>query len=40
MGTATLDLGSLLPNFQLPGTDGHTHRSDDYGADIIVVVFT
>jgi peroxiredoxin len=36
-----LKLGSLAPNFELPGVDGKTHKLADYDASpVLVVVFT
>jgi peroxiredoxin len=36
-----LPIGSVAPDFSLPGTDGKTHRLSDYAASpILVVVFT
>jgi peroxiredoxin len=36
-----LKLGSLAPNFELPGVDGKTHKLGDYDASpVLVVVFT
>ncbi len=38
--SAGLPLGSKAPPFSLPGVDGETHSLEDFGADVLVVVFT
>jgi thiol-disulfide isomerase/thioredoxin len=38
---ATLKIGSLAPDFRLPGVDGKTYALDDFrDADVLVIVFT
>jgi len=40
-GPATLAIGAQAPHFELPGTDGATHRLSDYSSSkVLVVVFT
>jgi peroxiredoxin len=37
----TLDIGSVAPDFDLPGVDGNNHRLSDYGdAKVLLVLFT
>lgn len=39
--SATTQLGTPLPTFSLPGTDGQTYTPDDFSASqIVVVIFT
>jgi peroxiredoxin len=38
---ATLEIGSVAPDFNLPGVDGKNHSLEEFrGADILVVIFT
>ena len=36
-----LPLGTIMPAFELPGTDGHSYSPDSFAeAEILVIVFT
>ena len=37
---SALDRGDAAPDFELPGTDGETHASDEFATAALLVVFT